>query len=479
MKLRFAPSPTGYLHIGNARTAIYNYLTSRKLGEPLVLRIEDTDMERSSRESEESILRDLAWLGIEWTEGPDVGGPFGPYRQSERFDIYKKYTEQLLESGKAYKCYCSPDELETMRKESQGEGTFEYTGRCRELNTDDHARLESEGIKPTIRFRVPEGETVIVNDIIKGQVSFGSENIGGDFIIVRSDGIPVYNYIVVIDDTNMEITTVIRGEDHLSNTPKQILIAQALGLPVPEYAHHPLILGTDKTKLSKRHGITSVELYRKEGYLPESLMNYIAMIGWATESGEEILSIENLVKEFDINKLAKSAAVFDFQKLRWINGNYIRSYNLDSITDLFVPYIEEAGYSCQDISRGMLEDIIDLLRGKCEVLSDIKKYIGIFLDEIIEPDEEADTLLKDEDSKKLISAAMDLVQLEINEENYSTDLISSIKDTTSLKGKKLFMPTRAILTGSPHGPDLDMTIKILGFGKTKKRIEYMFKKYIG
>ena len=282
MRLRFAPSPTGYLHIGNARTAVVNYVIARKFNAAYVLRIEDTDMERSSAESERSILEDLSWLGIRWDEGPGAGGEYGPYRQSERFDIYRDYTRRLLENGSAYHCYCSPEELEAMRREAQAAGRpFVYPGRCRNLSEAEKKRLESEGRSPTVRFHVPEGRSIEVDDLIKGRVLFGSENIGGDFIIVRSDGVPMYNYIVIIDDALMKISHVIRGEDHLTNTPKQIMIARALDLPVPQYAHLALVLGPDRSKLSKRHGITSVKMYRREGYLPEALVNYLSMLGWA------------------------------------------------------------------------------------------------------------------------------------------------------------------------------------------------------
>ena len=478
MRLRFAPSPTGFLHIGNARTAILNHLIAKKYDATLVLRVEDTDMERSTRESEESILRDLKWLGIEWHEGPDRGGDYGPYRQSERFDIYRKYSDQLLSSGKAYHCYCTQEELEENRK-SQGEtGSYEYSGRCRSLAPADQKIFEDEGRKPTIRFRVPDGETVLVDDAIKGRVSFSSENIGGDFIIVRSDGVPVYNYIVIIDDALMKITHVIRGEDHLSNTPKQVLIARALGLPVPEYAHLALVMGDDRKKLSKRHGITSVDMYRGEGYLPGALLNYLAMLGWASEDGEEIMSEERIVAEIEIGKLAKSAAVFDFQKLRWMNGNYIRNRAPDSLLELMEPYIRKAGFDTSAIDRTWLENVIILLRGNCEVLSDIGGLIGMILSDVPEPDTEADALLKEEHSLQVIREAKRLLDGEINAENICTNFINAIKQGTGLKGKNLFHPVRALLTGRLKGPELDQAMPLIGFERCRKRVEYAYDKYV-
>jgi nondiscriminating glutamyl-tRNA synthetase len=479
MRVRFAPSPTGYLHIGNARTAILNHLIAKKYNATLVLRIEDTDTERSSKESEDSIMQDLNWLGIEWHEGPDVGGDYGPYRQSERFAIYQKYTDQLLREGKAYHCYCTQEELDSQREAAQKAGSaFVYPGTCRDLTAAQKEQFEKEGRKSTIRIRIPEGEQITFDDHIKGTVSFNSQNIGGDFIIVRSDGSPIYNYIVVIDDALMQISHVIRGEDHLSNTPKQIMVAKALGLSLPEYAHMPLVMGSDRKKLSKRHGITSVNLYREEGYLPESLVNYIALLGWGTESGEEILPLEAIITQIDIHHLAKSSAIFDFQKVKWMNGNYIRNYDLDQITKLFLPFITNAGYDVTTIDSDWLRHVIDFIRTQCELLSDIGKVITIFLEETIEPDAEVDELLKSDAGKHVINAAHELVQNEHTAATFADTFINSVKEKTGLKGKNLFMPCRAVLTSSMHGPDLVESIKLIGFKTCKKRIEYMYKKYV-
>ena len=478
MRVRFAPSPTGFLHIGNARTAVVNYLLARKHGATLVLRIEDTDMERSTKESEKSIFNDLTWMGIRWNEGPDMGGDYGPYRQSERFDIYREYTEKLLASGNAYHCYCTKEELEARRKDDQGNtSSFTYDGRCRSLTEEQKKEFETQGRKPTVRFRVPENKTVIVKDHIKGDTTFNSGNIGGDFIIVRSDGVPIYNYIVIIDDALMGITHVVRGEDHLSNTPKQVLVAKALGLPVPEFAHMPLILGPDRSKLSKRHGITSVDLYRREGYIPEALMNYIAMLGWSSETGEEILSMDQLVAEFDISRLGKSAAVFDFQKLKWMNGQYIRKMDTASLRDMLVPYIEEAGYDVVSIDQGRFTEIIELLKNYCEILSDIGKFIGIFLEDVVRPDEEADAMMKEDYAQDVIRAAYNALSSGLDESGFATELIPMIKESAGQKGKKLFMPIRALVTGRQKGPELDVALPLIGFENVKKRILSCYEKY--
>nr|MBP7605275.1 glutamate--tRNA ligase [Spirochaetota bacterium] len=345
-------------------------------------------------------------------------------------------------------------------------------GKCRSLGQAEKSAFEAEGRRPTVRFRVPEGETVAVDDRIKGRVVFESGNIGGDFIIVRSDGVPVYNYIVIIDDALMNITHVVRGEDHLPNTPKQVLIARALGLPVPEYAHLSLVLGSDRSKLSKRHGITSVEVYRREGYLAEALVNYLAMLGWAAESGEEILAVDEIARQIEMGNLARSAAVFDFQKLRWMNGMYIRACELSRVTDLFIPHLHEAGYDTTGLERAWLERVIDAVRGNCEVLSDVARHAALFLDDIIEPDAEAAAMLQEPDSKTVVAEAHRLITGELDEAAYAAGLVNLIKKNTGMKGKKLFMPVRAMLTGSLHGPELDITVPLLGYAKCRARIEY-------
>lgn len=478
MRVRFAPSPTGFLHVGNARTAIANYLIARKNRATMVLRIEDTDMERSTLESEQSIYQDLSWLGITWDEGPDRGGAFGPYRQSERFDIYRAYTEKLISQGNAYYCYCTKEELESTKKGASGETeSYTYSGRCRNLTAEERRELEAQGRKPTVRFKVPDNVSVVVQDMIKGPVEFNSSNIGGDFIIVRSDGVPVYNYIVIIDDALMNISLVIRGDDHLSNTPKQLLVARALGLNEPEYAHLPLIMGPDRSKLSKRHGITSVEMYRRQGYLPEALMNYMAMLGWASESGEEILPLDAIISQIDLKKLSKNAPIFDFQKLKWMNGMYIREYPVGPLADLFMPHIAAAGYDPATIDRKHMADIVSVLRKSCELLTDIGPLVGIFLDEVAEPDAEADAMLRSEDAKKVIAAAHALFGSGLTADNFAASLVARVKEATSLKGKSLFMPLRAIITGRQKGPELDQAMPLIGFDRCRKRVEYCFEKY--
>lgn len=474
MRVRFAPSPTGYLHIGNARTAVVNHLIAKKSGADYIIRIEDTDKERSTVESEISILDDLRWIGIEWNEGPDQDKGHGPYRQSERDAIYSEYTKRLLQSGHAFKCFCTNEQVEEDKKEAQDQNK-PFLDRCRNLTLDEQEELCAGGQFP-IKFKVPEGESITFDDKIKERVTFNSSNIGGDFIIVRSDGGAVYNYIVSIDDALMKITHVIRGEDHLSNTPKQILIAKALNLPIPEYAHLPLILGSDKKKLSKRHGITSVDIYRQEGYLPEALMNYLGLLGWSTESGEEILDFDKLISLFEISNISKSPAIFDFQKLKWMNGGYMKKYPLTQITDMFIPYLEKAEFDIKSISREKLETIISIIRNSCEILSDVAKPAAIFFNEINIPDEEADALLNEDYSKDIIKTASEIIT-SLNEETVLAGLIPGIKEKTEHKGKKLFHPIRAMITGTLSGPELDLAIPVIGYDNLRKRIEYCKEKY--
>ena len=388
------------------------------------------------------------------------------------FHWYKKYTEQLLEQGKAYKCFCSPEEIEAMRQECIKNGKQpKYNGKCRNLTEAQIKELEAQGKKYSIRFKVNEGINIVVNDLIRGKVEFNSSNIGGDFIIVRSDGVPVYNYIVVIDDYLMKISHVIRGEDHLSNTPKQILVAEALGFPLPKYAHHALILGPDRAKLSKRHGITSVFNYREEGYLPEALFNYLSLLGWSSETGEEIFSKEELIEQLEITRIGKSAAVFDFKKLRWINSIYIRNYPIDKLTELLKPYIIDCGYNLADFDDEWLIKVIDSLKGNLEVLSDIKNWIHIFLADKISYDESCKEIIKDITDELIESFEKNLELInELNEETY-VKLMKNIMRETKLKGKKLFMPIRVLTTGKDKGPDLDKVLMLLGKDKILKRIK--------
>lgn len=476
LRVRFAPSPTGPFHIGGARSALFNWLLAKKHGGKLILRVEDTDLERSTKESEENIKEALRWLGITWDEGVDAGGPYGPYHQTQRLDIYREYTETLLSEGKAYYCYCTEEELDAERQAQTEKGENpRYGGRCRHLTEEDRARLAAEGRKPTVRFRVPEGQQIVFKDLVRDTVSFESDGVG-DFVIVKSDGIPVYNYAVVLDDHLMKITHVIRGEEHLSNTPRQVLLYEAFGFPVPQMGHISLILGKDRTKMSKRHGATSVEQYRRLGYLPEALVNFLALLGWAPSGEQEIFSLEELVQEFSMDRVAKNPAVFDSDKLNWINAQYIKKASPETIMELAIPHLEEAGYLQGELTAQKREWLVQVVAAVQEYISyaaQVVEHAGIFFEDNVEfENDEAMQVLKDEDIPKV----MDCFRVKMQElENVDVEsvkaLLKAITKELKLGGKKVYMPLRVALTGKMHGPDLFHIIPIIGRERTLTRLD--------
>src|SRR3954463_13482907 len=364
VRVRFAPSPTGHLHVGNARTALFNWLFARQQGGTMVLRIEDTDVDRSQARFEDQLIADLTWLGLDWDEGPDVGGGYGPYRQSDRLEIYRAHAERLLYKKKAYLCFCTEEELQKDRERATAEHRQPiYSGKCRTLDPAESQRRRVSGEACAIRLRIPE-HPIRFHDIVRGAVEFSNEVVS-DPIILRSSGMPVYNYVVVIDDALMKITHVIRGDDHLSNTPKQVALYEALGWPVPEFAHLSTILGADRERLSKRHGATSIANFRDMGVLPEALDNYLALLGWAPSGGtREIFSMPELVKEFSLQRLTPSSAVFDMEKLYWLNRHYIKESPRDPILQLSMPVFQRAGYVSDGASHAVQEwlgKLLDLL----------------------------------------------------------------------------------------------------------------------
>ena len=468
MRVRFAPSPTGPFHIGGARSALFNYLMARKYGGKLIVRIEDTDLERSSSESEENILTSLRWLGLDWDEGILVGGDYGPYRQTERLELYQKYAQQLLEEGKAYYCYCTDVELEAERKALLEQGEMVgYMGKCRNLSDRERKSLEAEGRKPTVRFRVPtEDHAVVVNDLVRGRVTFDTSTMG-DYVIVKSDGIPVYNFACVIDDALMEISHVIRGEEHLSNTPRQLLLYQALGLKNPQFAHVSLILGKDRTKMSKRHGATSVTAYREAGYLPEALINFLVLLGWSPPGEEEIFSLEELIQLFSLDRVAKNPAVFDLDKLRWINGHYIRQSSIKRLVDLSIPYLQQAGIFASVLTpkeQAWVELLVAAVRERLSSLSEIVQEARALLHhEAPLESEEAQAVLREEQVSTVLHCfkqkIMDLEEpLDVDR---AKSLLKQVTKETKLGGRKVFMPLRVALTGKMHGAELYYLIPLL------------------
>lgn len=450
VRVRFAPSPTGYLHIGNARTALFNYLFARQHRGHLVLRIEDTDVTRSTQKFETAILDDLKWLAIRWQEGPDIGGGYGPYRQSGRLERYLNHANQLSQRGKAYKCFCSPEDLEQMRKALLAKGQMpRYAGRCRNLSPQTIERLEKEGRKSTLRFKVDSG-IIRFRDLIHGPLSFDRSHIG-DFVLLRSDRTPAYNFACVVDDASMRITHVIRGDDHLPNTPRQLLLYEHLGFAPPQFAHHPLILGADRTPLSKRHGVTSVRNYRDEGYLSEALNNTLALLGWTPEEKGEILSLEDLVRTFRLEKVAKSAPVFDRKKLDWINGQHIKRMDPESLHKKIAPFIPAE----MSMDERKLKGIVTLLRDNLQTLKQIREYIGIFTDCPLDMDSSAVEALKSPEAVKVLSEMRSLLMSgpPLAEET-ATQFMENLRLRVGVHGKPMMMPIRAAITGKTHGPEL-------------------------
>ena len=475
MRVRFAPSPTGPFHIGGARSALFNWLLARKTGGQFVLRIEDTDRERSSRASEENIKSALQWLGIDWDEGIDVGGEYGPYRQTERLPIYAEYTARLLASGKAYHCYCTDEELESERQELMAKGLMpRYMGKCRNLSAEEEAKLVAEGRKATVRFRVPENQAITFHDAVRETVSFDSNGIG-DFVIVKSDGLPVYNYAVVLDDALMHITHVIRAEEHLSNTPRQILIYEALGLPLPEFGHISLILGKDRSKMSKRHGATAVEQYKALGYLPEAVVNFLALLGWAPPGEQEIFTSKELIELFSLEHVAKNPAVFDIDKLNWINSHYLKKLDVATLTEMALPHLREAGLIKGELSSdemAWVRQVVDAVREYVSFAAQIPEHAAVFFqDEVVMENAETAAILQDPDIPKVMDEFLSRLSTMdgITGEQVQATL-KAIGKELKLGGKKVFMPIRVALTGKMHGPELISLIPLLGNVRTAARI---------
>ncbi|EFM11516.1 glutamyl-tRNA synthetase [Paenibacillus curdlanolyticus YK9] len=477
VRVRYAPSPTGHLHIGNARTALFNYLYARSLGGKFIIRIEDTDVKRNVAGGEESQLKYLQWLGIDWDESIDVGGGYGPYRQTERLDIYREYWQTLLDQGRAYRCYCTEEELEQEREEQTARGeTPRYSGRHRELTEEQRQAFEAEGRVPSIRFRVQEGKTYKFNDMVKGEISFESEGMG-DFVIVKKDGIPTYNFAVVIDDYLMRISHVLRGEDHISNTPRQLMIYEALGWEPPQFGHMTLIVNETRKKLSKRDEsiIQFIEQYDQLGYLPEALFNFIALLGWSPEGEQEMFTREELISVFNAARLSKSPAVFDTNKLAWMNNEYVKKTDIDRLVNLCLPHLQKAGRVSAELdaaAHAWVTDLVQLYQDKIRFASEIVPLTELFFRDAVEDEGDAAAVLAEEQVPAVLGAF--LAQVEAAAAFGADDMkamIKAVQQETGNKGKALFMPIRAALTGQTHGPDLNQTIALLGKDKVASRLK--------
>lgn len=494
VRVRFAPSPTGLLHVGNARTALYNWLYARRHGGSFILRVEDTDVERSEARYETQLIQDLRWLGLDWDEGPAETGPdgeaipekggYGPYRQSQRLDIYARHTEELMESGKAYPCFCTAEELEAERKQAMAEHRPQvYSGKCRNLAESEVNRRLDAGEPFAVRLKI-ENHPLRFHDLVRGEVEFAADAVS-DPIIVRSaveeedgeaEGIPVYNYVVTIDDALMEITHVIRGDDHISNTPRQVAIYEAFGWEVPEFAHLSTILGADRERLSKRHGATSISTFREMGYLPEALVNYLALLGWGAEDGKtETFTLPELVQAFSLERVTPSPAIFDFDKLNWLNRHYLKQADPARVTALARPYFAERlgrpGAAGQEVIGPWFESLVALLLPSVDHLDQLparaELVFGFDCEKARTDPENAAVLEAD-------SARIVLTELANRALTWSGHLrpevfkgwMNEIKAATGVKGKDLFHPARIALTGTHSGPELDKLIPLIETGST-------------
>ncbi|HEV8683291.1 MAG TPA: glutamate--tRNA ligase [Actinomycetota bacterium] len=466
MRVRFAPAPTGYLHVGGARTALYNWLFARHHSGVFILRIEDTDRERSTEGSVEGIQDVLHWLGLEWDEGPGVGGPHGPYRQTERLDLYRRITEELAERASAYPCYCTPEELAERRKQALALGEPPgYDGRCRNLSDDERRAFEAEGRPKAWRFAAP-GRDITVPDLVHGEATFPASDIK-DFVILRSDGTPTYLLAAAVDDWKMEVTHVLRGEDLHSSTPRQLLIMEALSVErVPQYAHLPLLLGPDRAPLSKRHGSVAVEWFREQGFLPDALVNYLALLGWSYDDHTELFTRDQLVEYFDLARVARNPAVFDPEKLEWMNGHYIRESADHELAVRIHEVLERAGVGSDlDTVRLAVPSVKERMKTLAEAVGLLR-----FLFQDVEPDDKARALIEKAGPKHFRLAAERFSGLSDWTAEDIHEALDGLAEELGLSRTKAWQPVRAVLTGSTVSPPLPESISLLGRQRTLARL---------
>ena len=474
IKTRFAPSPTGYLHVGGARTALFNFLFARAHGGKFVLRIEDTDQKRSTKEACDQVIASMEWLKLNWDEGPIKGGEWGPYFQSKRLAIYEKCLEGLLQKGLVYRCFCTDRELVEKKKRCESMGLPPlYDGKCRNLKDSEIQRNLAEGKPHTLRFKV-EPREVIFDDLVRGTVRFDTKWIG-DYVIRKSDGFPTYNFAVVVDDAAMEITHVIRGDDHISNTPRQILLYDALDFTLPRFCHVSTILGADKEKLSKRHGAMSVLEYKNAGYLPDPFNNFLALLGWSPKDGNEIIAWENLQKSFTDTKFSSSPSIFDTHKLDFLNGHYIRNHDENEIFEAFLPFLKKgplanwfgASFFEKQSNILQLKRVVRVLKGYCKKLSEINEHLSLFYRDEIQIETEAAPHLETEDAPRLLDFCIGFLneRQQTGEETLSPDgfkaMMKGAKEELGVGGKKFFKPLRVALSGREQGVELRELFELL------------------
>ena len=470
VRVRIAPSPSGNLHVGTARTALFNYLFAKKSGGKFVLRVEDTDLERSSDAYIKNIFDSLKAMGLNWDEGPDIGGPYAPYTQSEKFDVYKKYAKELVDKGFAYECFCTQEELDEEKQTAINEKRpHVYSGRCRNLTEEDKAKFKREGRKPAIRFKMPS-KIKKFKDIIKGELEFDT-SLMGDFVIMKSNGTPTYNFAVVIDDMQMAMTHIIRGEDHISNTPKQIAIYEALGAKIPEFAHVGMILAPDRTKLSKRHGATAVSDFIEQGYLPEAFVNFVALLGWTPSDGVEIKTLQEIIDDFSLESISSSNSIFEFDKLNWMNGQYIRSMDNSQLTQRALKYMEK--YNLAEYPQEKIEEIVASVKEPITVLSEITDAVEYYFGDDVEYNVEAQDIINAPEAKEVLERSINLVNsFDFSDHDGLVEkLMTFRKSFENVKPKTVMWTIRAALTGRLRGAELSAIFTILGKEKCLHRIK--------
>ena len=472
MRVRFAPSPTGHLHVGNVRTALFNWLLARGHEGTFILRIEDTDVERSTADSDAMILEDLRWLGLDWDEGPEVGGPVGPYRSSERLGKYQSRARVLIEQGHAYYCFCTPDQLETERKEALASNLpAKYSGRCARLDPEDSRRRVQSGEQAAVRFRTPDDREIVFTDLVRGDIRFHTDVIG-DQVLLRSDGHPAYNFAVVVDDGLMGVTHVVRGEDHISNTPRQILIYEALAFTPPAFGHVAMVLGPDHTKLSKRHGAVSVDEFREKGYLPEALLNYLALLSWSPGENQEVMPIADMAKRFSLNDVGHSASVFDEEKLAWVNRHYLKDASADRLARLAMTYMEREGYIVGRVKPegfAYLVSLVPLFNTSVDRLDQVPARLRQLFQFSASAALE-DAAMRGEVSEGPARQVIEALDAELQSAPRVLDkptfraIADRVKQKTGQKGRALFHPIRIALTGATDGPELDLLVPAMERG---------------
>ena len=482
VRVRFAPSPTGFLHIGGLRTALYNYLYAKKNGGDFILRIEDTDRTRYVEGAIENLIHALDWSGVHVDEGVVLDengnitekGDCGPYIQSSRLDIYKKYVDELIEKGYAYYCFCSVERLEALREEQRIKGKVpKYDGLCRSVSIEEAKKRIAAGEEYVVRLKLPHDRNIRFHDLVRGDVVINSDEID-DQVLMKSDGFPTYHMAVVVDDHLMGITHIVRGEEWLSSTPKHVYLYEALGWDVPEFVHLPTVLNKDHTKLSKRQGDVSVEDFRGRGYLPEGLINYLALVGWSPDGEEEILSMDELIEQFSFEKVVKSGGVFDVDKLNWVNAHYMKSYDLDKIVELSIPFVVEKGLMTEEEIRANYDwykKLVEIVRDGASKLDEIPDLISFMFGELKIEEESALEQIKLEHVPQLLDAFLEeLEKVEDVDEEFAGSIMKTIQKKTGIKGKNLFMPVRVAISSTVHGPDLKSIIYLLGKEKLVERL---------